>query len=875
MISHSFTFAGPCEGLTNWKRVDVSDDELLIGLLRVNNRPLSSGFDILPAEGTYLIPLQSLEDLLQFGWTISSTYAEFESNKSNEIERYCEFNIPLTASTSLESQQLLWTQDDFDIYIDIRAIPILIGGSVEFNFELQQLQIQTDSFIPSMEDNQGVQVPSFTAYDEDMPDRVIVDKYRISTPPIVNYRLSTSYNSKKKNTRLTTNLNGFFDLAHHATELRVNSTNGNTRQFIRMSKNLDITGEDEAINFLRYEIGDIQLQSDELIYRAKQAAGISIFNFDPNYSNSFSQVTIEETILPGWRAQLFRNGQFIDETFTGDDNRVVFEDIATFYGSNLFEIKLFGPEGQQEVRKQTLNVGNEQLSPGNVNYHFNISDSSIRTVDSNVDESSYDKNVSGLLSYGLTPYATIEGSVHTLSGLDTRKEYISSAFYLNLEHSALKTQIVKDLNAGSALFTGITSNFSRNLKANFNLRHFDNFSSDAYQASQNLKSEMRLRLNGRSDSFGGFGWNTNILHRRFTAKDSTSTLTLGLNKNLLGGTFSSSFSHNSISQDERLLHRLYWSKNLSGWRVSNSLEWLPIDSQRIRNYNTNIRWPQGYETFNETRVQYRANQKDKFSLSHKFNWRRDEFNLQLGATMDNGGHWSVNFGISGDIEYNPFSRSTDFYRSRGSSVANIQAFAFLDKNRNDVFDGDDSALPEVNITGNQGWKYKHTNEYGKVQLSTNSRSQSLQIDEATLPDPFMQPVDKLVVINTHKGGINHVNLPVVTFSDIEGSIFQIGENMSRGAGGVNLEFVNENHEVLLTTQTEVDGYFFVSGLPPGNYLLRIDPKYLASNGLVESDGQVIIFAPNEGDSLRLDDILLREASSLQTSTNVDKIASAE
>ncbi len=848
-------YADSCVGLTKWQQVSVDEDDLLIGLVRVNAKPLSSGFDVYPAENTYLIPLQSLEDLLQLGWQINQISASLHSNYSIEKPGFCDFNLDLT-KVSDDQESLYWTQDDFDIYIDIRAISLLVGGSAVFNFELQQLQIITDTFIPGIVDGHEVYVPSFTAYQEKVPDRVISDAYRLNSMPIINYRLAARYDSKRKKTRLTTNLNSFFDLAHHATEVRVNNSNGNTKQFLRLSKNLDITGENEAINYLRYEFGDILLQGDELVSRAKQAAGVAVFNFDPNYSRSFSQVTIEETVLPGWRAQLFRNGQFLAETFTSDDNRVVFENIATFYGNNLFEIKLYGPEGQQEVRQQTLNVGNEQLSPDSVNYYFSVSDASIRTIDDNANEAKYDKNITGLVSYGLAPNATVEASFHSLRGLDVENNYVSTSAYLNIENTAIKTQIVKDIDAGSAFFTGLSTSFGTAFKAKISSRLFNNFSSDAYQASQNLKSETRIGFNGRSDLFGGFGWNGNILNRNFQDLPDSSSVTIAVNKNLLGGTFSSSLTHNSSLQNEKLLHRIYWSKNILGWRLSNSLEWLPMDDQKIRNYYTNIRWPQKYNTFNETRIDYKANQDDKFSVSHKFNWRRDEFNLQFGATLDTGGHWNLNFGISGDIDFGFSDNKVNFYRPRGNNLANIQAFAFLDNNRNSVFDESDTALADVSLTGNQGWKNNKTDSNGKVQLSTNNRSQLLKIDEATLPDPFMQAVDELILVNTHKGGINEVHLPVVTFSDFEGAVYLVKGNNSKGIGGITITFKDELGETVSQTQTEIDGYFFVSGLAPGNYVLELDPEYLQQNNLEISNMPNAIVAPKEGDSIRLDDLLI-------------------
>ncbi|GAA0854838.1 SPOR domain-containing protein [Aliiglaciecola litoralis] len=843
-----------CEGVTDWQKIALTEDSLLIGLLRVNGRPLSSGFDIYQYEDRFLVPMEGLNELLGMGWDVDQSALQISSKKTHSADEFCQFSIDLSGDQN--TQGLVWGQDDFDIYLDMRVLPRLLGGSATFMYELQQLQILTPSLIPNLATTGTIDVPSFTASTTLEPDAIVQDQYWLATPPLLNYRLNGSYQDDEPGLKTNLGVNAFFDIAKHAAEFRINRNANDTKQFLRLSRNVGLENGSASSHALRYEIGDLQLQSDELVMRAKQAAGFSIYNFDANYTRSFSQLTITETVLPEWRAQLFRNGQFIEERFADDTNRVVFEGVDSFYGTNLFEIKLYGPEGQQEVRTQTVNVGNEQLAPGKLRYQVTASNARIRVIDNDLNESQYDQSLTGLLSYGVNSSTTLEASAYQLKGRGSRQNYLSSALYFNFESMAFKTQLVKDLEAGEAFFAGINANIQGALRANLTTRIFHDFSSDAYQQDRGIQSESRLRLNGRSDLGGGIGWNASVLYREFRERKNASVINVGINKNLLGGTFSTSLTYNSQSSDQRLLNRIYWSKNISGYQFSNSLEWLPENQQKIRNYYTNIRWPQKYQMFNESRLEYRANQQDKFSFSHRFNLRKDEFNFQVAATVDDGGHWRMNLGISGDIEYNPFSGDLDFYRPRGGNVANIHAFAYLDNNRNNQFDEEDSALSDVLISGNQKWRGHGTNDQGQVQLATTSRRQSLHIDEASLPDPFMQPAQKLVMVDTHPGGVNRVELPVVTFTDIEGAIYRVKGQSSRGASGISLSIIDEQQSVVADTVTEIDGYFYVANLAPGTYYLQIDPDYLAKNQLAVANQPEFIHAPKLGDTIRINDVLL-------------------
>jgi hypothetical protein len=869
--------AETCGKLSHWRPATIDENTLLISLLRVNNNSISAAFDVYPYKNTYLIPVQALDETLRLGWQIDSAASLIASPKNAIDSSFCEFSLAF-AKLNTEGGYF-WAKDDFDIYIDIDALAVMLGGSVNYDFRLLQLNITVDGEFKGLsEKQQGI--PSFTARSQLVPDRVIDDEYRLFTPPLINYQLNGRYDSKEDGGSLTANVNGFFDLGQHATELRVNASDSDSRQFLKFSKNLDITGENGAINYLRYEVGDIQLQSDELIYRSKQAAGVSIFNFDPTYTRSFSQVTIEETVLPGWRAQLFRNGQFLAEKFSDSENRVVFDEVETFYGSNLFEIKLYGPEGQQEVREQTINVGKEQLSPGGWNYYFNVSDAGKRFIDNDSDEALYDKNISGLLSYGLSSSATVEVSAHSLRGLDTQRDYVSSALYMNFASSALKTQVVKDIDGGSAVFAGINSSFGRDLRAKFSGRYFNDFVSDAYPESRDIQGEAQLRLNGRAKWWEGVSWSSSLTHRAYYGRDDSNTVTASVSKNLFGGTFSSAFNFNDQGA-ESLQNRLYFSKNIYGWQVSNSLDWLPADEQKIVSFYSNIRWPQSYATYNESRLEYRADSKDKLLLRHRFNWRQDSFNLQFGASVSDSGEWTVNLGISGDIEYDPFTPEINFYRPRGGSIANIQAMTYLDNNRNSVFDEEDEVLTDVGFTGNQAWRDRGTNDQGNIQLYTGSRSQSIHIDDTSLPDPFMHPVDELVYVNTHRGGVNRVALPVVTFNDLEGAVYRVKNSNSRGVSGLKVMLVDEALNVVAETTTEVDGFFFFSRIPPGKYNLQVEAEYMSANNLIIANLPEMINAPKRGDSLRINDLLLVDkdqepqlVANAQVETQADSVATA-
>jgi hypothetical protein len=66
----------------------------------------------------------------------------------------------------------------------------------------------------------------------------------------------------------------------------------------------------------------------------------------------------------------------------------------------------------------------------------------------------------------------------------------------------------------------------------------------------------------------------------------------------------------------------------------------------------------------------------------------------------------------------------------------------------------------------------------------------------------------------------------------------------RAAGDLELELVDAKRRVVATTKSASDGYFVVSGVIPGNYLLRISKEQLKRLNLSDQGMHLITMAPD-------------------------------
>ena len=852
--------AEECITPSSFKQVELDQDNFLISVLRLNGRPLWDGLDLYLVDDHVLVPASLFVDAMALDWNVDVGETSITPLGDSS---YCNFSINFAKSPqSSAATDIAWAVDDFDLYFDIALLPLLLPIDYDLNTSLLHLNLFSEDIDHIESEDASAVVPTFYAKEEVFADRVIDDEYQWYTSPLVSYRLTVS-DTREQPERTNLNLNSGFDLFQHETNFRVSRTNDNSLHFLRLKRTLNSLTNQYTDRGLTYEFGDIQLQGDNLVTTPNQSLGFLFHNEERRGNRNFTKTTIEEFVLPGWRVQLFRNGQFIDEKFSDDTNRVLFEDVDTFFGSNLFEIKLYGPEGQQETRTQSISIGDDQVQRGQVDYFFGINDNNHRLLDGKVGNGAINKSAIAKIGYGLTDATTISTSIQRLWFDDSPTNYVSASLDTQLSGSALNLSLTNQSDGGHAAFLGWSGRISEAFAFNVTSRYLNDFISQRYTELNSLKSDTSVRINGQSEYFDRFGWNVNLSHRTFDEREAQTSVGANINDNILGGTFSAGINAVSNS-DNSLQGRLYYSKSLSGWQVASSWTFEPSNNFDTDSFYVALRWPYRLGEHRETRLQYRANGSNNIELQHQHNWGFDSFNIGAGASIAEGGDWTINLTLTGNINFNPYSQTFNFDRTASAAAGRIDAFAFFDSNRNNQYDDEEEKLAGIHFSGNSAWKKEATNNEGMARLLTSRDLQSLSVSPASLPDPFMVAQDSLVDVYTHSGGVNRVELPIHAINDVEGTVYLISDDSSRGAANLKLNIVNDTGEVVAEARTESDGYFYVTKLAPGDYRVVLDDTYLKRNSLTLENAEIAFNAPENGDVIFLDDIKLLTPSRTET-----------
>jgi hypothetical protein len=193
-------------------------------------------------------------------------------------------------------------------------------------------------------------------------------------------------------------------------------------------------------------------------------------------------------------------------------------------------------------------------------------------------------------------------------------------------------------------------------------------------------------------------------------------------------------------------------------------------------------------------------------------------------------------------------RSGRFY-SQAQGMAShgaMSAQAFLDANGNGRRDAGEKPLPGVGFMVNGAAHPRTTDREGLAFLTNLSGDvdANLSVSTSTLEDPLMRPGAPGLRITPRPGHVVPVDVALVLFGEITGTVYLKQEGGSRELPGLLLDLVDGNGVVLKRVRTAFDGFYTLSDLPPGSYRLQAAPADLERLGLSPTDPKAVTITPD-------------------------------
>lgn len=166
--------------------------------------------------------------------------------------------------------------------------------------------------------------------------------------------------------------------------------------------------------------------------------------------------------------------------------------------------------------------------------------------------------------------------------------------------------------------------------------------------------------------------------------------------------------------------------------------------------------------------------------------------------------------------------------------AGLSGRVFLDENANGVRDAGEPGLPRVRVlAGSLGTSTDSTGAF-RVWDLVPFEPVLVSVDSMTLQSPLLVPLFARASIVPGPNRFRRLDIPIVAAGVIEGRVVRDG----RGVGGVTLVLTERRSGARQTLATFSDGGFYLLGVKPGAYELRVQPQVLDA---LAADADPLVF----------------------------------
>jgi len=820
----------------------LNDDNLLVISVEYEDLVLEESFFVFQTPETTFIPVQGLIDTLDFplnldldtltvdGWFISES-----SSFSLDIKKQTVF----IAGEKLDwPNSFRYADDGFDLYIDHESLEAWFGLKLSLNVSQLSMSVQSNAVLPVVLEKQRKkkqeQISRSTANNK-ISD-YIPNTYDMVGDPGLDIEIS--YDFEKSNgisgSFSGAVLQGTTDLLGHSLNTSYINQDGEADLRLTFSRSASTVEESMPLGIDLYRFGDVSSRSDTLLFGSSQGSGFHVQRGKNSLLDQSGDILIEGDAPPNWEVELYRNGTLINFSSASATGKYRFEDVATYSGENIFDIKIYGPQGQSRSRQKKISVGAGMLLKNQWEYQLYGLKENNNFISSNING---DQEISDFFllegSYGLNEYLTIQSGINRAvpnNEIDPH-DYQFVSLFTSLDGNLATFKFANDLKSGTAWASSLKGRwFDTNV--NIDLFKFNHLVSDRSSNGQ-LRLDSRVKINSLIH---------NILSRpisydielRYTEQRTNGQKQLMLSNALSSYWGRTQFAHrlNHSHSSSALSHDTLDGKfsavrRFSAWRTKAELSYGIAPSMRFQGVTTSASYQAGRFSYQAT-VDYLKATKDILTLSNTVTWNTQPLALSFRFGLNTDERYFVGLGLSTSLAYNKAKQNFTFDKGGFSSSARVLAHAYIDANNNNVFDEDDQALPGITFNGRNEWKHSPTDSKGYALLTgiPNQSMQRIAIDESSIDDPFMRVKTPQYYLYSHAGKQNELEFHLVPTLELEGEIFRLVDGKRYPSPNIPLRLYDDHQELFASTTSEYDGIYLLDSIIPGKYRLEVSPAYL-------------------------------------------------
>ena len=597
------------------------------------------------------------------------------------------------------------------------------------------------------------------------------------------------------------------------------------------------------------EAGDVTGVASPLAVAPLVGRGVTVTNRPLVQPDTFSTTTFQGDLPAGWEAELYRNGQLLAFADPRDDGRYEFRSVPLTFGTNDFEVVLYGPQGQVRRDSRTLRVGANSIPPEQTWYWMSAADAGRDLVAwRNVPRGTSDGPRASLgLERGLSRRTSVFAFAHTLIAERERHTVVEGgarhAFGALLAEAGGAIGVSGgwaarlDLLGGGERTTwslqALTAHDYRSDRVDLFTRHLVTGAVDTVlgeaRGAVPVRAELRLRqtVDGSQRVEAAVRASKALGRFYLTAQLDWNRQTTRLSGLIGPGVDATGLQRPTrvrptIDSVDNLSAALLASGNFGRVRVRAAARFTVTPAARLDTLEASGEWAAGERGRWRAELGWSGAGGGRSSLGRVavgYSRRFDRF--ALGGRVEAATDGGLAAGL--DLQFSLAPREGGGVRlssARLGAQGRAEVRVFRDTNGDGVRQPDEPLEPGVQLVAGQAVVRELTDAGGRavVDALTPFRPVLIGIDAGSLPDPFLLPVGPGKVVVPRPGVATVVELPLSAAGAVEGELVGAGGST---LGGVELELVDAGGAVVASTHSEFDGYFLFDRAPYGRFTLRI------------------------------------------------------
>lgn len=563
--------------------------------------------------------------------------------------------------------------------------------------------------------------------------------------------------------------------------------------------------------------------------------GVTIANRPLNQPTRFDRHSLQGDLPPGWDVELYFNEALVAFQQSRADGKYNFDDLPLVYGLNEFRLVFHGPLGQLRVERQTFLLEQSMIAPGQLYY----------SLTEQRDENGHNRSVAQF-DWGLTKQLSASGGLVRLRVAGQDQRYTHLGLHGYLQSFIVSGAVARADNGGTLAQLGLKTQLA-GLALGVSHAEVKDFTSDLYQPSGD---PVRARDELSADGLLPLGplrlpLSLQATRDRLASDAQHIALTGRLSTYQFGTSVSNTVRWQSLRGAKTADGVLQASRRVAGIGVSGQLQYsiepqfatttvaISADKFIADGYLLNLGVMRSY-------------QEPEYRVTAALNKSLGSFGLGINGFYSSRREYGVGVQLFVAMGLEPRRARwvSDAQPMAGTGAASVRVF--LDKNQNGVMDGADEPLPGAGFTVNGGGSLGRTDADGIAYLSRLPVRQNVDIgfDVSTLEDPQLAAQHKGFRIAPRAGKVSRLDFAVSITGEIDGTTYLVVDGGRRAVGDLELELVDAGRKVAATARSASDGYFVLSGVVPGDYLLRVSKDQLKRLGLSDFGMHMITIAPD-------------------------------